>query len=170
MRRALLPLALLLAIMANASSYSASPVVESGSKQQFSRTEVSVLKGGAGRYPYATLTLLYLLQYPPSEQNGSLYLEGIPTSSLSLLLRDSANRDAISSLLGSLQWSPYSWNGFFVQVSWSTRTLSGDAKVFEFRTRLLSALTTIDHPPLELPATVLLKAGSVRFLDRGSSM
>ena len=170
-RRAILPLALLLATAADHSFASPLLPAESGSKQQqLSRTEISALQGGATQYPYATLTLLYLLRHPPSDQTGALYVESIPASKLTSLLLDSENRDAISTLFGTLQWNPYSWSTVFVQVSWTTRTMTSGGKVFEFQTKLLGDLGGFDHPPTECPTTVLVKADTVRFMDRGAPL
>jgi hypothetical protein len=133
--------------------------------QQLSPMEVSALNGGAHRYPYATLALLYLLRDGSTDPDGALYLESIPTGSLSSLLLGSTDDPAIAMLLGALQWTPYSYDGFFVRVSWSVAGLTSGARVVRFKTTLLDKSGAFPHPPLESVTAVLSSAGSVSFLD-----
>jgi hypothetical protein len=164
MVRAVASAALLLAAGSEAAKSQLMPMPRAIS-QQFSAVETSALNGGANRYPYATLALLYLLKDGSADPDGALYLESIPTASLSSLLLGSSDRPAIAMLLGALQWTPYSYDGFFVQVSWSIKGLTSGARVFRFRTTLLSKTGAFPHPPLESATAVLSSAGSVSFFD-----
>jgi hypothetical protein len=162
---------MLLACAGDGAAGAALPTM-SRTDQRLSPTEVSALHGGASNHPYATLALLYLLRdTATAAQDGSLYLQGIPESALSSLLQGSADRDAISTLLGELMWSPYSDTKFFVQVSWSVRPMASSAEVIEFRTQLLLLEGgAFHHPPLEAETTVLLKDGSVSFLSPAAQL
>jgi hypothetical protein len=168
-RRAAAWLAMLLASADSHAARAAVLPLMSGVDQQMSPTEVSALQGGADGHPYATLALLYLLRDTSSVQDGALYLESVPEVSLTSVLLDSADRDAISTLLGTLLWNPYSASKFFVRVSWSVRSVPS-AKVVEFHTQLLVEGGSFSHPPLESDIAVLLRNGSVRFLAPAARM
>jgi hypothetical protein len=167
-RRAVASLAILLAGAGGQAAWSAALPILTTTDQQMSPTEVSALQGGANGHPYATLALLYLLRDTAdtsSVQDGALYLESIPEVSLTSLLQGSADRDAISTLLGMLLWNPYSPSKFFVQVSWSVRSVPSGTKVVEFHTQLLlEEGGAFAHPPLESDVAVLLRNGDVWFL------
>ncbi len=132
--------------------------------ERLSPAEVSALREGAATHPYATLALLYLLQGTPAMRDGSLYLESIPTATLTSFLAHSAGRGAIWTLLGTLQWTPYSSGQFFVEVSWSVRPMTPGTTVVAFRTQLLSGTGAFTHPPLEPATDVLLRNSDVWFL------
>lgn len=167
MRRRTYPAALALTmLLTSGSGACGSPLlrVVSGTNRQLSPVEISALRGGATQYPYATLTLLYLLLDTPSVQHGTLYLEIVPEDSLRSQLQNVADSDAFWTLVSVLQWSPYSANGCWVQVSWSSRPMTSGAKVFEFRTQLLlSEAYAFDHPPIESATTVIVSDGHVWF-------
>ena len=132
--------------------------------RQFSATEISALHRGAEKHPFATLAVLNLLRDTSVVRGGALYLECIPPDRLASLLLDSPDRDAIAALLGMLQWSPYSFSEYFVQVSWSVRHRTADEQLIEFRTKLLKQTGTFNHPMLESNTTVILRGGRVWFL------
>ncbi len=133
--------------------------------EQLSPTEISALHGGASKYPYATLALLYLLGSAPSDRDGSLYVDSIPPDYLSDLLQRSADRDGISVLFATLQWSPYSSAESCVRVSWSVRYLTSGASVVQFGAVLVGYAGISHHPSLESATAVLSEDGSVLFLD-----
>jgi len=139
--------------------------------QQLSSREIDALRAGANTYPYATLTLLYVLRNTTCvEHGGSLYLESVSEATLTALLLGSADSAAVSILLGELQWNPYSASTFLVQVTWSVRATTSGAKAIQFHTQLLSAAGAFHHPLLEPDTTVLLTSGNVRFLGAAALM
>lgn len=129
--------------------------------------EISAITQGARVYPYATLTLLELMERASTERVGSLYLESMPTQELALLLLGSANDGGIEELMATLHWSPYGTTEYFVQVKWTSRPLTQQSTLFEFRTALVSRSVPMPpwHPPLEPAVTVVLTPEGVRFLD-----
>lgn len=137
---------------------------------QFSAAEISALHRGAEQHPFATLAVLYLLRDGSAAQEGALYLQCIPPSKLTSLLLDSPDQGAIATLLGTLQWSPYYFSEYFVQVSWKVRYRSADEQVIEFRTQLLNQAGTFRHPALETNTTVLLRSGGAWFLVAAMAM
>jgi hypothetical protein len=162
--RAAASLAILLASAGSHAARSSLLATMSRADQQLSQTEVGALRGGANGHPYATLALLYLLRDTSSIQDGALYVESIPEAALTSLLLGSTDRDAISTLLGTLLWNPYSDGRFFVQVSWSVRPVTSGGKVIEFHTQLLIGPSAFRHPPLESDTAVLLRNGNVWFV------
>src|SRR6185312_12675016 len=117
-------------------SQSPSPLIDEA-EHQLTMSEITALHWGANQHPYATLGLIYILRDTSVVQDGTLYLESVPKATLTSLLLASADDNAIWSLLGVLQWSPYSVSEFFVQVSWSVQPLTSGTKVITFHTRLL---------------------------------
>jgi hypothetical protein len=146
------------------------PKVPGETERQLSPLEMSALHGGSAKYPYATPALLDFLEHPCPERHGSLYLGIVPTYALTTLLVGSRDRDAIATLLGMLQWNPYSGEVFFVRVSWSVRPMTSGARLVEFHTELLSEEGDLHHPPLEAATAALLEENAVRFLAPASAM
>jgi hypothetical protein len=143
----------------------ASARVESTQDEKLSAAEISALNRGADGHPYATLALLSLLLGDTAViGSGALYLESIPENSLTSLLMGSADRNAIMTLLGTLEWNPYSVSRCFVQVSWSALAVSADTEVLEFHTHIIIPASPFHHPPVESDLAVLLSRGTVSFL------